>query len=157
MMEPSLPDRDAPCPHCGSLLWFPRAILGDESLLPACDVVLLVQAATPEAAIREMLRGLVRRKHLASPFVEEIAEEILRREELGSTGIGRGFAVPHISHWSVRRLVVAMATSEQGVPYNSLDGQPVHTFFLLISPEDRPGDQLRAIEKISRFLKTQSS
>ena len=78
---------------------------------------------------------------------------ILKREELGSTGIGRGVAVPHTKHPSVDRLVGNVAISGGGVDFDSLDGEKVHLFFLLISPPDRPGDHLRALENISRQLR----
>ena len=84
---------------------------------------------------------------------ESIVKAILKREELGSTGIGRGVAVPHTKHPSVDRLVGTVAVSSQGVDFASLDGEVVHLFFLLVSPPDRPGDHLRALENISRQLR----
>ena len=84
---------------------------------------------------------------------ESIVKAILKREELGSTGIGRGVAVPHTKHPSVDRLVGTVAVSRQGVDFASLDGEVVHLFFLLVSPPDRPGDHLRALENISRQLR----
>jgi nitrogen PTS system EIIA component len=77
----------------------------------------------------------------------------MKREELGSTGIGRGVAVPHTKHASVEKLVGTVGVSHSGVDFNSLDGEKVHLFFLLISPPDRPGDHLRALENISRQLR----
>ena len=67
-----------------------------------------------------------------------------KREMLGSTGIGRGVAIPHTKHASVERLLGTMAVSQAGVAFDSLDGEPVFIFVLLISPQDRPGDHLRA-------------
>jgi PTS system fructose-specific IIA component/PTS system nitrogen regulatory IIA component len=84
---------------------------------------------------------------------ESIVKAILKREELGSTGIGRGVAVPHTKHPSVDRLVGTVAISGDGVGFDSLDGEKVFLFFLLISPPDRPGDHLRALENISRQLR----
>ena len=83
---------------------------------------------------------------------ESIVEAILKREELGSTGIGRGVAVPHTKHPSIDKLIGTVAISEQGVNFDSLDGEKVHLLFLLVSPPDRPGDHLRALENISRQL-----
>ena len=77
----------------------------------------------------------------------------MKREELGSTGIGRGVAVPHTKHPSVERLVGTVAISSQGVDFASLDGEVVQLFFLLVSPPHRPGDHLRALENISRQLR----
>ena len=67
----------------------------------------------------------------------------MKREELGSTGIGRGVAVPHTKHPSVDRLIGTVGVSQEGIDFQSLDGEKVHLFFLLVSPPDRPGDHLR--------------
>src|SRR5258706_13744431 len=83
---------------------------------------------------------------------EEIVKAILKRELLGSTGIGRSVAIPHTKHNSVDRLIGTVALSPVGVAFDSLDGEPVHVFVLLISPQDRPGDHLRALENVSRRL-----
>ena len=80
----------------------------------------------------------------------------MKREDLGSTGIGRGVAVPHTKHPSVSRLVGTVAVSHSGVDFESLDGEPVQLFFLLVSPPDRPGDHLRALENISRQLRDET-
>jgi nitrogen PTS system EIIA component len=90
---------------------------------------------------------------IAQGELEGIVKAILKREELGSTGIGRGVAVPHTKHASVERLIGTVAVSREGVDFNSLDGEKVQLVFLLVSPPDRPGDHLRALENISRQLR----
>ena len=110
-------------------------------------------AETKEAVIAEMVRSLVTAGQLAEDDTDSILKAILKREELGSTGIGRGVAVPHTKHPSVDRLVGTVGVSVHGVDFNSLDGEKVQLFFLLISPPDRPGDHLRALENISRQLR----
>jgi PTS system fructose-specific IIA component/PTS system nitrogen regulatory IIA component len=112
-----------------------------------------LDAVDKEGAIREMVRALVDTKRVDANEFESIVKAILKREELGSTGIGRGVAVPHTKHPSVDRLVGTVAVSPAGVDFASLDGEVVHLFFLLISPPDRPGDHLRALENISRQLR----
>src|SRR5215467_5151583 len=106
-----------------------------------------------EGVIREMTQSLADAGKVAAGELEGIVEAILKREELGSTGIGRGVAVPHTKHPSVHELVGAVAVSDEGVDFDSLDGEKVHLLFLLISPPDRPGDHLRALENISRQLR----
>lgn len=106
-----------------------------------------------ESVIREMVSSLLAAKQVKEDEKESIVKAILKREELGSTGIGRGVAVPHTKHPSVDRLVGAVAVSHNGVDFDSLDGEQVQLFFLLISPPDRPGDHLRALENISRQLR----
>jgi len=61
--------------------------------------------------------------------------------------------VPHTKHPSVERLIGTVAVSSEGVDFNSLDGEKVNLFFLLISPPDRPSDHLRALENVSRQLR----
>ena len=100
-----------------------------------------------------MVQALVEAGKVEQDQFESIVKAILKREELGSTGIGRGVAVPHTKHPSVDRLVGTVAVSSAGVDFTSLDGETVHLFFLLISPPDRPGDHLRALENISRQLR----
>ncbi len=110
-------------------------------------------AGDKEGVIREMAQALLDAGQIEADEFESIIKAILKREELGSTGIGRGVAVPHTKHPSVDRLVGNVAVSRNGVDFDSLDGEKVNLFFLLISPPDRPGDHLRALENISRQLR----
>ena len=112
-----------------------------------------LKAVDKEGAIREMVEALQEAGGIDVKEYESIVRAILKREELGSTGIGRGVAVPHTKHPSVDRLVGTVAVSKEGVDFASLDGERVQLFFLLISPPDRPGDHLRALENISRQLR----
>jgi mannitol/fructose-specific phosphotransferase system IIA component (Ntr-type) len=109
-----------------------------------------------QGVIREMVQALVAASKLPESEYESIVKAIMKREELGSTGIGRGVAVPHTKHPSIDRLVGTVAVSSEGVDFDSLDGERVHLFFLLISPPDRPGDHLRALENVSRQLRDET-
>ncbi len=115
-----------------------------------------VQADLPpddkEGVIRAMVRSLLDAQQIIEDEYESIVKKILEREALGSTGIGRGVAVPHTKHPSVDRLVATVAVSREGVDFTSLDGEKVQILFLLISPPDRPTDHLRALEHIARQL-----
>lgn len=110
-------------------------------------------AEDKDSAIRELVAGLVESGDVAEGEQEGIIKAIMKREELGSTGIGRGVAVPHTKHPSVSQLIGTVGVSAEGVDFNSLDGEKVQLFFLLVSPPDRPGDHLRALENISRRLR----
>jgi fructose-specific phosphotransferase system IIA component len=112
-----------------------------------------IEAASKEGVIREMASALVEAGKITRDQLDSIVKAIMKREDLGSTGIGRGVAVPHTKHPSVDRLVGTVAISQDGVDFQSLDGEPVQLFFLLVSPPDRPGDHLRALENISRQLR----
>ena len=110
-------------------------------------------ASTKEGVIREMVENLRQAGYFKGADSEDVVKEILRRELLGSTGIGRGVAIPHTKHGSVDRLIGTVAVSRGGVAFESLDGEPVQVFVMLISPKDRPGDHLRALENVSRNLR----
>ncbi len=109
-----------------------------------------------EAVIGELVDSLQAAGEISSADREDIVKAILKREELGSTGIGRGIAVPHTKHPSVKKLVGTVGVSASGVEFDSLDGETVQLFFLLISPPDRPSDHLRALENISRQLRDET-
>jgi len=106
--------------------------------------------------IRELSEALKEAGKIAPNEVDSVVKAVMKREELGSTGIGRGVAVPHTKHPSVDRLVGTVGVSPMGVDFDSLDGERVQLFFLLISPPDRPGDHLRALENISRQLRDET-
>jgi PTS system nitrogen regulatory IIA component len=115
-----------------------------------------LQADSKEAAIRAMVGSLKDAGAIPADDEESIVAAILKREELGSTGIGNGVAVPHTKHPSVDKLVATVAIAGGGVDFASLDGEDVFILFLLVSPPDRPGDHLRGLENISRHLRDQT-
>ncbi len=109
-------------------------------------------ATDKRGVIRELVASLVEHGRIRADEMDGIFNAIMNREELGSTGIGRGVAVPHTKHSSVDQLIGTVGVSSSGVDFQSLDGEKVLLVFLLISPPDRPGDHLRALENISRQL-----
>jgi mannitol/fructose-specific phosphotransferase system IIA component (Ntr-type) len=106
-----------------------------------------------EAVVREMVGALRDAGHLRGGDVDEIVRAVLKREGLGTTGIGRHIAIPHSRHAAVDRLIGTLALSREGLPFDSLDGEPVYVFVLLVSPQDRPGDHLRALEAVVRTMR----
>jgi PTS system fructose-specific IIA component/PTS system nitrogen regulatory IIA component len=110
-------------------------------------------ATTKEGVIREMVEALKGAGYFKGGEPEDIVKAILKRESLGSTGIGRGVAIPHTKHATVDRLIGTVAVSAAGVPFNSVDGEPVFVLVLLVSPQDRPGDHLRALENVARSMR----
>jgi mannitol/fructose-specific phosphotransferase system IIA component (Ntr-type) len=116
----------------------------------------VLQATSKEGVIRELVDGLSRAGCYPGTSAEEIVKAVLRREMLGSTGTGRGVAIPHAKHVTLTRLFATVALSQPGVPFDALDGEPVHVFVLLTSPQGEPGPHLRALELISRRLREDS-
>jgi PTS system fructose-specific IIA component/PTS system nitrogen regulatory IIA component len=119
-------------------------------------IVTDLSVSSKEDAIRGLVSALKNAGVVPAESEESIVAAILKREELGSTGIGNGVAVPHTKHPSVNKLVAAIALAPAGVDFQSLDGGSVHILFLLVSPPDRPGDHLRGLENISRHLRNQN-
>jgi fructose-specific phosphotransferase system IIA component len=109
-----------------------------------------------EGVIRELVQSLVDSGQLDGGDKESIVEAILKREELGSTGIGRGIAVPHTKHSSVPQPVGTVGVSSEGVDFQSLDGEQVQLFFMLISPPEQPNEHLQALENISKQLQDET-
>jgi nitrogen PTS system EIIA component len=112
-----------------------------------------LKAEDKRSVVEELVGAIVAAGGVKADEQESIVQAVMKREELGSTGIGRGVAVPHSKHASVNRLIGTVGISRDGVDFNSLDGEKVQIFFLLVSPPDRPGDHLRALENISRQLR----
>ena len=115
-----------------------------------------MKVTTKEDAIRTMVASLTKSGSLNAEDEEAVVAAILKREELGSTGIGNGVAVPHTKHPSVSKLMATVALVKDGVDFASLDGEDVFILFLLVSPPDRPGDHLRGLENISKHLRNQN-
>ena len=109
--------------------------------------------AVKQQVIGEMVQALRNAGYFRDDDLQDIVKAVMRREELGTTGIGHGIAIPHSRHPSVDRLIGTLALARNGLPFESLDGEPVFVFFLLVSPQDRPGDHLRALEAVVRTMR----
>ena len=108
-------------------------------------------AKTKTEALEELVNALIKGGlKLDSAKVIEVLQQ---REKLGSTGIGDGLAIPHGKIPSLDEIVVAFGRSKKGVDFDSLDGKPVHIFFLLLAPENSVGQHLKALARISKMLK----
>lgn len=119
-----------------------------DALVPA------LAATTKEGAIRELVGSLQQAGYFQSREVDPVVAEVLRREGLGSTGIGRGVAIPHSRHEGLPRLIGTLGLSAAGIPFDSIDGQDVRMIFLLVSRPDQPGPHLHALETIVRVTES---
>jgi len=122
----------------------------------SADAVLDDLAADDKAgAIEQMVQALVDAGQLKQGDLKGVLKSLLRREELGSTGIGRGVAVPHAKHGAVKHLVGTVAVSKNGIDFDSLDGEPTHVLFLLIASTDPEVSEsyLKALERVSAVIR----
>ena len=110
-----------------------------------------IKSTNKEGVIRELVDLLAGATGIKNK--EDLIKAVLAREALGSTGIGQGVGIPHAKSQVVKELVAAFGLSRSGVNFDSLDGEPVHIFFLLIAPEESAGPHLKALARISRMLK----
>ena len=114
-------------------------------------VTMNLKSADKEGVIRELVDLLAKAEEIKNK--EDLIKALLMRESLGSTGIGQGIGIPHAKSQNVKNLVAAFGLSQKGVNFDSLDGEPVYIFFLLIAPEESAGPHLKALARISRMLK----
>jgi len=84
---------------------------------------------------------------------EEIFNILQERENLGSTGIGHGVAIPHGKVPGLDRMLIIVARSKKGIPFNAVDNQDVHIIFLLLAPMDAAATYLKVLARVSRLLK----
>lgn len=116
-------------------------------------IVPSIESGSKEAVIRELVASLKSTGKVSETDEEHIVKAIMRREQLGSTGIGRGVAIPHAKHESVGKLVGTVGLAPRGIPFESLDNDPVNVFVMLLYAPERPGEHLRALEAVSRLLR----
>lgn len=121
--------------------------MGLIDLLPTERILPDLKARTKEEALAELLEPLPIRDRTRA------VEVLLEREGLGSTGIGDGVAFPHGKLKHLEGLMGVFGRSKEGVDFASLDGAPVHLFFLLLAPEGSSALQLKALARIARFFR----
>lgn len=101
--------------------------------------------------IKKLSEKLIDLGYVTNP--EEFFSEILKRENLESTGIGMGIAIPHARSKAVTDLVIVFGRSQEGVDFSSLDGKPAHLIFLIAGPENKKSEYLFALAKLSKLLR----
>jgi PTS system nitrogen regulatory IIA component len=117
-------------------------------------VVLSLTAKDKNGILEEMSRSLAAAE--ASVHADELLSVLVDREELQSTGIGEGVAIPHGKMAGLDRLMATFARSDDGVDFASIDGQPTQLYFMLVVPEHSGGQHLKALARISRFFRDPS-
>jgi mannitol/fructose-specific phosphotransferase system IIA component (Ntr-type) len=102
----------------------------------------------------EILKELIALIGLEEKSEDMLYKMLKRRENLGSTGIGRGIAIPHCRSLVVNRLRVAFGRKPEGIDFRAIDNKPVYNFFLIVAPPLEVSNQyLPVLGKIAQFAK----
>ena len=118
--------------------------------LSAADVMVDMRASDKRELLQELARKAASRLNIpAGP----IAAELLKREELGSTGTGGGIAIPHARIKAVTKAFGIMARLREPIEFDAIDSEPVDLVFVLLLPTTADGDQLDALSSIARRLR----
>jgi nitrogen PTS system EIIA component len=120
-------------------------------ILPQRAIIPDLKGRTKKQVLEELIEALLQEKPELDR--ERLMAVLLERERLGSTGIGDGIAIPHGKLKDLDQLTLSFGKSALGVDFESMDGKPVHLFFLLVAPENCTGIHLRALARIARLLK----
>ena len=111
-------------------------------------IVPQLQARERDDVVAELVDALVAAGAAPKNLRDTLVAEILKREKNGSTGFGKGVAIPHVKHEKIKKVAAAIGVSQPGVDYCALDKQPVYSIFMLLSPADQPDQHLHAMENI---------
>jgi PTS system nitrogen regulatory IIA component len=109
-------------------------------------------AVTKLAAIEELIDALVSAGKVRNKG--KILEAVLKRENLGSTGLEKGIAVPHAKTGEVSALTLAIGISFKGVDFNAIDGKPSKVFFLMLAAPEQSGPHIEALAEIARLTRS---
>jgi len=109
-----------------------------------CDL----KATDRDGVLRELVTSLAEAGALPKASVGEVVDALVKREQNGSTGFGKGVAVPHAKHAKAKKMVGTIGRSVQGIDFSALDHNPVYCVVLLLSPENQPQQHLQAMNII---------
>ncbi len=119
-------------------------------LVAADGIIPSLKAKNKKQALLELS---ARAAAITGVEAREIYDALLQRERLGSTGLGRGIAVPHVKFRSLRNIVSLFARLDDPIDFDAHDNAPVDLIFLLLAPEHASGDHLRALARLSRLMR----
>lgn len=110
-----------------------------------------LESENKNAVIRELYDNLKKTDLIKDE--EKGISDIFAREEMGSTGIGKGVALPHAKTEAVDELIITFGISRNGITYDSLDNEKVNIFFMFLCPKDKTQEYLKVLARISRLIK----
>jgi mannitol/fructose-specific phosphotransferase system IIA component (Ntr-type) len=111
-----------------------------------------LEATDRDAVLQELVLALAAGGAIPKSVVDEIVAALIKREKNGSTGFGKGVAVPHVKHAKIKKMVGTLGRSVAGIDFAALDHQSVYSIVLLLSPENQPQQHLQAMNIIFSSL-----
>lgn len=111
-------------------------------------IVPSLTATDRDGVLREMVTSLAEAGALPKTAVDEVVAALIKRERDGSTGFGKGVAVPHAKHPKIKKMAGTIGRSEHGIDFAALDHQPVYSIVLLLSPDNQPSQHIQAMNII---------
>jgi mannitol/fructose-specific phosphotransferase system IIA component (Ntr-type) len=127
----------------------------DISALVTANRIIPIKENTKDAALKALVKVLARTDKVAKE--KELAKAISDRERILSTGIGYGIAIPHAKIPSVSAFVAAIGICKAGIPFDSLDGKPVHVIVMIAGPEGQNEEYLRILARFTAVLKSEQT
>ena len=115
-------------------------------------IVAELKSGDRDGVLRELVTSLAEAGALPQDSVDEVVAALIKREQNGSTGFGKGVAVPHVKHAKVTRMAGTVGRSVNGIDFAALDHQPVYSVVLLLSPENAPQQHLQAMNAVFNNL-----
>jgi PTS system nitrogen regulatory IIA component len=110
-----------------------------------------LQAKAKLGVLQELASNLAKRSPKLD--VDQLTRVLVDREELASTAIGEGVAIPHGKVAQVGEIIACLGRARGGIDFGSMDGQPTYLFFVMVAPENSTGAHLKALARISRVFK----
>lgn len=115
------------------------------------DIVLDLKAHNKEGVLKELAEVL--HKHCSHVELENLFDVVSEREQIGSTGVGNGVAIPHGKIKDIERILICFGRSQGGIQFDSIDNQPVSLFVMILSPVEVADNYLKTLAQVSRLLK----
>ena len=123
-------------------------------ILDAKNIIPDLKARDKKKVLEELAETIIHSR--PSLDKNSLVKVLLERERLGSTGIGDGVAIPHGKFHGINEPIISFGRSIKGLDFESMDGQPVFLFFLLVAPENSASVHLKALARIAKLLKNSS-
>jgi PTS system nitrogen regulatory IIA component len=120
------------------------------SIISNSKIILNLRSRTKNGVMKELVSHL----QMEPEAKDILLKTLMKREEMGSTGLGKGIAIPHARTLLVREFNLIIGLSKKGIPFDALDGKPSNLFFLLIAPPQEPSNSyLIALGKIAELAR----